>query len=102
MALYLKMASGKLTRHQAVCPWQKESRFCCKNLMGEILCWNAKSINRGTQGFQFFLGMSADGKTGYRYNIGMWSSNDRSELLNLKNGKERGVLAEYSGEAIKR
>ena len=56
----------------------------------------------GTQGFQFFLGMSADGKTGYRYNIGMWSSNDRSELLNLKNGKERGVLAEYSGEAIKK
>lgn len=55
----------------------------------------------GAQGFQFFVGMSADGKTGYRYNIGMWSSSDRSELLCLKDGKERGVLAEYSGEAIK-
>lgn len=55
----------------------------------------------GTQGFQFFVGMSPDGMTGYRYNVGMWSGNDRAELVRLENGKERGVLAEYSGEAIK-
>ena len=54
----------------------------------------------GEQGFQFFVGMSADGKTGYRYNIGMWSTNDRAELLRLENGHERGVLTEHSGKVI--
>ena len=54
----------------------------------------------GEQGFQFFVGMSADGKTGYRYNIGMWSTNDRAELLRLEDGSERGVLTEHSGKAI--
>lgn len=44
--------------------------------------------------------MSADGKTGYRYNIGMWSTNDRAELLRLENGHERGVLTEHSGKVI--
>lgn len=54
----------------------------------------------GEQGFQLFMGMSADGQTGFRYNIGMWSSNDRAELLRLENGKEQGVLAEHSGMGI--
>lgn len=56
----------------------------------------------GEQGFQIFLGMSADGKTGYRYNIGMWSSNDRAELLRLEDDKERGVLVEHSGMLIEK
>lgn len=55
----------------------------------------------GEQGFQLFLGMSPNGKTGYRYNIGMWSSNDRAELVRLSDGKELGVLAEHSGKIIK-
>ncbi len=56
----------------------------------------------GTQGFQFFVGMSEDGKSGYRYNIGMWSSNDRAELLRLNDGKEKGVLTEHSGKVIEK
>ena len=56
----------------------------------------------GEQGFQFFAGMDADGKTGYRYNIGMWSSNDRAELLRLEDSRERGVLAEHSGKQIEK
>lgn len=56
----------------------------------------------GEQGFQFFLGMSEDGKTGYRYNIGMWSSNDRAELLRLEDNQERGVLTEHSGKLIEK
>lgn len=56
----------------------------------------------GDQGFQFFVGMTADGKTGYRYNIGMWSSNDRAELVRLENGKEKGILVEHSGKTIEK
>lgn len=56
----------------------------------------------GEQGFQFFLGMNANGKTGYRYNIGMWSNNDRAELLRLDDGHERGVLTEHSGKVIEK
>lgn len=58
--------------------------------------------NNGEQGFQFFVGMSADGKTGYRYNIGMWSSNDRAELVRMENGQEKGVLTEHSGKVIEK
>jgi len=54
----------------------------------------------GDQGFQFFVGMTADGETGYRYNIGMWSSNDRAELVRLDGNQERGVLTEHSGKVI--
>lgn len=56
----------------------------------------------GEQGFQIFLGMSEDGKTGYRYNIGMWSSNDRAELIRLEKGKDKGVLSEHSGKKIEK
>ena len=56
----------------------------------------------GEQGFQIFLGMSEDGKTGYRYNIGMWSSNDRAELIRLERGKDKGVLSEHSGKKIEK
>ncbi len=55
----------------------------------------------GSQGFQFFVGMSKDGKSGYRYNIGMWSTNDRAELVRLEDEKDMGVLSEYSGKALK-
>lgn len=80
----------------------KGKQFLLKELYKGDFVLECKACKTGgAQGFQFFVGMSADGKTGYRYNIGMWSSNDRSELLCLKDGKERGVLAEYSGEAIK-
>ena len=37
--------------------------------------------------FKFFLGMSEDGKTGYRYNIGMWSSNDRAVTYPVGEGE---------------
>lgn len=57
---------------------------------------------QGEQGFQLFLGMSADGKSGYRYNIGMWGNSDRAELLRLDNGHERGVVAEHSGKVIEK
>lgn len=56
----------------------------------------------GEQGFQLFVGMTADGKTGYRYNIGMWSSNDRAELVRLEDGKEKGILTEHSGKVIEK
>ena len=46
--------------------------------------------------------MSEDGKTGYRYNIGMWSSNDRAELIRLEKGKDKGVLSEHSGKKIEK
>lgn len=52
------------------------------------------------QGFQFYLGMTIDGKTGFRYNIGMWSNNDRAELLRIENNKDLGVLTEHSGLVI--
>ena len=54
----------------------------------------------GEQGFQFFLNMDEDGMTGYRFNIGMWSSNDRAELIRLDNNRDRGVLSEHSGKKI--
>lgn len=54
----------------------------------------------GTQGFQCLIGMDAEGKTGYRYNIGMWSSNDRAEIVQLKEGRDLGILAEHSGKTI--
>lgn len=56
----------------------------------------------GNQGFQFFIGMSPDGRTGYRYNTGMWSSNDRAELVRLEDGKEKGILVEHSGKVIEK
>ena len=65
------------------------------------LTCNVRKID-GEQGFQFFIGMSEDGKTGYRYNIGMWSSNDRAELVRLENGHERGILVEHSGKVIEK
>lgn len=56
--------------------------------------------NGGSQGFQFYVGMDPEGATGYRYNVGMWSSNDRAELTRLDGGRHRGILAEYQKDAI--
>lgn len=48
--------------------------------------------------------MTEDSKSGYQYNIDMWSSNDRTELLRMVGGmvegKDKGVLTEYSGKPI--
>lgn len=54
----------------------------------------------GEQGAQFFIGTNSSCMTGFKYNIGMWSSNDRAELTRMDNGKERGILAEYQGRSI--
>ena len=57
--------------------------------------------NEGNQGFQFYIGMDPQSNdTGYKYNVGMWSSNDRAELTRIKGGKHRGILAEYQKNAI--
>lgn len=64
----------------------------------ELVCKVRK--NGGDQGFQLYLGMTDDSKTGYKYNIGMWSSNDRAELTRISNGKHMGILAEYQNKAF--
>lgn len=81
---------------------QKEQSFLRDTYEGDYtLTCKVRKIS-GEQGFQFFIGMADDGKTGYRYNIGMWSANDRAELLRLKDNKELGVLAEHSGMVIEK
>lgn len=56
--------------------------------------------NGGDQGFQLYLGMTQDGKTGYKYNVGMWSSNDRAELTRISDEKHKGILAEYQNKTF--
>lgn len=80
---------------------QRGRQLLLKDIYGDeytLTCQVRK--NGGNQGFQFYVGMSENGKTGYRYNIGMWSSNDRAELVCIEDGKERGILAEHSGKEI--
>ena len=79
----------------------KGKQYLLKSKYGDDYIFECKvRKNGGEQGFQFFLGMSEDGQTGFRYNVGMWSSNDRAELVRLDNGKERGILVEHSGKRI--
>lgn len=53
-------------------------------------------------GFQFYVNMNDDASTGYKFNVGMWSSKDRTEMVRLIDNKEYGILAEHSGCEIQK
>lgn len=81
----------------------KGRQLLLKDILESDYTLTCKVRNTGdNQGFQIYVGMTDDGKTGYRYNIGMWSSHDRAELVRLEDGKERGILTEHSGKVIKK
>lgn len=68
-----------------------------KDYVGDIeATFKVRSIS-GDPGFQFYLNMNSDASDGYKFNAGMWSTNDRTEMVRLIDNKEYGVLAEHSG-----
>jgi len=66
-----------------------------------ITC-KVRSTGNG-EGFQFYQCMSEDGQTGFKYNIGIWGSRDRIELIRIEQGKDVGNLADRSsGKEIRK
>ena len=63
-----------------------------------IKCRAKKSGGQGS--FQIFISMNGEGTEGYKYNLGMWSSRDRSELVCIEDNEHRGILAEHQGKVI--
>lgn len=59
------------------------------------LTCKVRSTGKG-EGFQFYQCMSENAQEGIRYDIGMWNSHDRVELVYLDKGKDVGNLADCS------
>ena len=83
------------------CTHDCEKLVLLEKLVGENLTlkWKVRKMSV-SKGLKIYMGMNQTADTCYRYNVGMWSSNDRSELLYIENGNEKTVLSEHLGYAI--
>lgn len=80
----------------------KERQLLLKEIYeGEYTLECKVGKTEGEQGFQFYFGMTEDDKSGYQYNIGMWSSNNELgwDALQLLSPSERDkVMISLFGE----